>query len=97
MRLNPILLVIPAFVALSACNEQESLETYTCPNGPDVAVAYSEEGALLRFVGGRTELLPPTDKPDIYAKPGIVWNSSAFRSARLDDGQESYLCDQMAG
>ncbi len=91
------LLLIPAIAMLTACGERQTRETYTCPNGPSLAVTYSEAGAILTFANGRTELLPPTDKPDIYAKPGVVWDAAAFRTARLTDGQSSFLCDQMAG
>lgn len=91
------LFVIVALATLAACSERSTRETYTCPNGPSLAVTYSDAGANITFASGRTELLPPTDREDVYAKPGLVWNARAFRSARLDDGQSSYLCDQMAG
>lgn len=72
-------------------------ETYTCPNGPNLAVVYSGDGATLSFSSGRVEVLPATEKEDVYARPGIAWNASDFRRARLDDEGKSYLCDQMAG
>ncbi len=91
------LFLIPALALLAACGERETRETYTCPNGPDLAITYSEAGALITFGDGRSELLPPTDKEEVYAKPGMVWASEGFRTARLTDGQSSYACDQMAG
>ncbi len=91
------LFLIPALVTLAACGERETRETYTCPNGPALAVTYSEAGANITFASGRSELLPPTEKTDVYAKPGMVWDAAAFRSARLTDGPSSYRCDQMAG
>lgn len=90
--------LIPALTLLTACGEgRESAATFACPNGPDIAVLYSEAGARLLFPGGRVEELPPTETEGIYAKPGIVWNAAGFRSARLTDGQQSFQCDQMAG
>ncbi|MEM6610578.1 MAG: hypothetical protein AAF689_18620 [Pseudomonadota bacterium] len=87
-----------ALAALSACGESnDDLATYTCPNGPNIAVTYSEEGARLLLTGGRVEELPPTETENIYAKPGIVWNAAGFRTARLTDGDKSFQCDQMAG
>ncbi len=92
------LLILPALTLLAACGEsRDPVKTYTCPNGPSIAVTYSDEGARLILPGGRIELLPPTETEDIYAKPGIVWNAAAFRTARLTDGQATFLCDQMAG
>lgn len=94
--MRPILLA-PTLVLLAGCGENETQETYTCPNGPDFAVFYSEAGARLLFGNGRDELLPPTDDETIFAKPGLIWNTAGFRSGRLDVDQSSYLCDQMAG
>jgi len=91
------LVLLTALAALSACGMQEKRATYTCPNGPDLVVNYTEDQATLTFSSGRVEVLPVTEKEDIYAKPGIVWNAAAFRSGRLDDEGKSYLCDQMAG
>lgn len=93
-----ILFLLPAVALLAACNDSPSgSETYTCPNGPDLAVSYSEEGARILFPDGRVEVLPPTEFEETYAKPGIVWQSAGFRTARLTDGDRSYACDQMAG
>jgi hypothetical protein len=89
---------ISALTLLAACGEsRERAATFTCPNGPDIAVLYSDEGARLLFAGGRVEELPPTETEGIYAKPGIVWNAAGFRTARLTDGPKSFQCDQMAG
>lgn len=52
---------------------------------------------MLYLPDGRIEDLQPTDRENVFAKPGIVWDAVAFRSARLTDGDKSYLCDQMAG
>lgn len=90
-------LLIAAMAALAACGMQSKRETYTCANGPTLAVVYDNDAATIAFPDGRVEVLPATDKPDIYAKPGIVWNAAAFRNARLDDGGTSLLCDQMEG
>ncbi len=91
------LYLIPALALLAACGDRETRETFTCPNGPDIAVTYSEAGALVTFGDGRSELLPPTETEGVYAKPGMVWSSEGFRTARLTDGPSSYACDQMAG
>lgn len=91
------LLLIPALAALAACGMQSKRETYTCANGPNLAVTYADDQATIAFPDGRVEVLDATDKPDIYAKPGMVWNSAAFRTARLDDEGKSLLCDQMEG
>jgi hypothetical protein len=90
-------LLIPALLALAACAGQAKRATYTCPNGPTLAVVYTDDGATIAFPDGRVELLPPTGTPDVYAKPGLSWNAAAFRTARLDDGPRSYGCNQMAG
>lgn len=89
---------IAALVILTACSGQSKLATFTCPNGPDVAVVYEDETAVLRFAGGRQERLtqPDPERPNFYAKPGMTW-SVGFREARLNDGNSSYICDQMAG
>ena len=77
--MNKILLT-STLVLGAACSEQRNRETYTCANGPDFAVLYSDEGARLLFSSGRDELLPPTEDETIYAIPGLVWNSAGFRS-----------------
>lgn len=91
-------LILPVLVSISACGAGESdLATFTCPNGPDIAVTYTDEAARLVLPGGRVETLPATESEDVYARPGVVWNVAGFRSARLTDGEKSYQCDQMAG
>lgn len=89
---------LAAFGALAACGDQSSGATFTCPRGPDLTVTYAAEGATLYFPDGRVELLPQPDpeKPNLYARPGFSFVVGA-RTARLDDGSNSYLCDQMAG
>ena len=92
------LLLIPAFALLVACDSvRDRTETYTCPIGPDLSVAFSDDGARIVFPTGRVELLPPTEDEDFYAKPGVVFDARPFRTARLTDGQQSFQCDQMAG
>jgi len=92
------LILLPALALLVACNDGPSgSETYTCPNGPDLAVTYSDEGARILFPDGRVEVLPPTETEETYAKPGIVWQAAGFRTARLTDGERSFACDQMGG
>lgn len=90
-------LLLSALLAFAACGGQSKRATFTCPNGPTLAVVYTEDGATIAFPDGRVELLPPTDTPDVYAKPGLAWNAATFRTARLDDGDKSYNCDQLGG
>jgi len=90
-------LLIAALAALAACGSREKHATFTCPNGPSIAVTYAEDQATLSFSSGRIEVLPVTDVEDIYAKPGVTWDATAFRGARFDDDGKSYRCDQMAG
>ena len=96
--MRAILLIGAALGLLSGCGEQTSEATYTCPRGPDLTVIYAEDGATLYFPDGRVETLPRPDpeRPNLYAKPGYSW-AVGFREARLDDGRNSYTCDQMAG
>jgi|GEM_PF-3273158 hypothetical protein len=92
------LIFLAALGALAACGEQQSLATFTCPNGPDLIVTYTDDSARVVFPDGRVETLPRVEEgSDIYAKPGLVWDADQFRSARLTDGQSSFACDQMAG
>ena len=84
--------------ALGACSEILSpAEVYTCPNGPDLQVQYSDEGAEILFDDGTTQLLPPAgdEQPRVYAKPGFLWETG-FRSARLTDDTSSYHCDLLS-
>lgn len=92
------LLTLPALALLAACGGSDTrTATYTCPNGPDLSVAYADEGALIVFSTGRRELLEPTETEELYAKPGVVWDVRQFRTGRLTDGERSFQCDQMAG
>lgn len=92
------LILLPALALLAACGgQQDALATYTCPNGPSLVVAYSDEGARITFPSGRVEQLASTDTENLYAKPGVVFDAREFRTARLTDGPQSFNCDQMAG
>ena len=92
------LLLITALAALAACSEKSARATYTCPNGPDLVVTYSEDTATIVFPTGRVETLPRVEEGrELYAKPGLVWDATQFRTARLTDDQSSLSCDQMAG
>lgn len=93
------LALLAALGTLAACGEQQAREaTFTCPRGPDLTVVYSEAGATLYFPDGRVELLPRPDpeRQNLYAKPGYSF-AVGMRDARLDDGMNSYLCEQMTG
>lgn len=91
-------LVLPAFALLAACGGQrDQFATFTCPNGPTLVVAYTENGARITFPDGRVEQLANTGTENLYAKPGVVFDARVFRTARLTDGERSYSCDQMAG
>lgn len=93
-----ILVFVMMLGGLAACGGQEKLTTFTCPNGPDLVVTYSDDTARIAFPGGRVETLDRVEEDkDLYAKPGVVWDAEQFRSGRLTDGQSSYACDQMAG
>ncbi len=78
---------------LAACSSSTETATFACPNGPNLAVVYTDDTAILTLPGGRTEALPKSSD-SVYAKPGIVWQIVAFRTARLTDGSKSYHCDQ---
>lgn len=92
------LAVLPALFLLVACGGgRNDLATYTCPNGPDLVVNFSDDGARITFPDGRVELLPPTEFEELYAKPGVVFDNRVFRTARLTDGPQSFNCDQMEG
>ena len=93
------LILLGALALLAACggDQRSGAATFTCPNGPDLTVLYSDEGALLVFPDGRREVLSSTETENLYAKPGVVWDARVFRSARLTDGERSLSCDQMAG
>lgn len=91
--------LIGALAGLAACEGQEKRTTYSCPNGPDLTVIYRDASATLIFPDGRSETLPQADpdNPNLYAKPGTVWNVVSFRNGELTDGQQFYNCDQMVG
>lgn len=86
-------LILLSLTALSACSGSEKRAMFTCPNGPDLIVTYTDDSATLLFDNDRSEVLTMTGE-EIYAKPGVVWQSTGFRSARLTDGPSSYACDQ---
>lgn len=89
-----ILLAVTLLLGLGACGGPKT-ETFVCINGPDLAVTYDDESATVTFANGRTELLPRDPSRDgVYAKPGVAWHDTAFRSGRLTDGSSSYSCDQ---
>lgn len=92
------LLTFPALLILAACSgERSEFATYTCPNGPNLIVTSTEQTARITFAGGRVEELQATETSGIYAKPGVVFDTRVFRTARLTDGEQSFSCDQMAG
>lgn len=82
-------------LTLTACGGGSKTATFSCPNGPEIAVAYSEDVATISFADGRTEVVPldPT-REGVYAKSGFSWSETAFRTGRLNDGTRSYSCDQ---
>ena len=94
------LFTLAAIVTLGACSDLvQTPDTYSCPNGPELVVSYSDAGAQIQYDNGRTVLIPPAgdDAPDVYAKPGFVWEVTGFRSARLSDDTNSYHCDKLSG
>ena len=92
------IIILPALTLLAACEtEQSNLATYTCPNGPSLAVTSTEQAARIVFPGGRIEDLAATDITGVFAKPGVVFDTRGFRTARLTDGDQSFACNQMAG
>lgn len=91
-------LIFPALMLLAACGgEQSDFSTYTCPNGPNLAVTTTETSVRITFPGGRVEELPATETAGVFAKPGVVFDTRGFRDARLTDGDQSFACNQMAG
>ncbi|NNE88638.1 MAG: hypothetical protein HKN27_11225 [Silicimonas sp.] len=80
---------------LAACSGGSKTATFSCPNGPEIAVTYADDTATVTFFGGRTETLPRFEPgKETYAKPGMVWSETGFRTGRLTDGTSSYSCDQ---
>jgi hypothetical protein len=87
-----------ALLLLCACaGERSNFATYTCPNGPSLAVTTTDSSARIAFPSGRVEELAATETSGVYAKPGIVFDTRGFRDARLTDGDQSFACNQMAG
>ncbi len=93
-----ILVLTAGLAALAACDTSEKNAVFICPNGPSLAVSYTEESATLAFSGGRTEVLPLSggDGASLYARPGLVWNVDGPFSARLTDGLSSWSCDEVS-
>jgi hypothetical protein len=82
------------FVGLAACSTTETA-TFSCPNGPEIAVTYADDAAYITFRDGRTEVLPSDpSRVAFYAKPGMSWSETSFRTGRLNTGGKSYSCDQ---
>lgn len=88
-----------AFLGLSvlaSCGAGNSPDTFLCVNGPDLAVRNSGDEVVIQFANGRTETLRNTPElPNLYTAPGISWQLTGFRAARLNDGQSSIGCDQV--
>lgn len=81
---------------LSGCGVGNSTDAFLCVNGPDLAVQNTGDKVVIQFANGRTEtLLNSAEFPNLYTAPGISWNLTGFREARLDDGQSSFGCDQV--
>ena len=89
---------IAALTVLAACDTGEKKGVFICPNGPSLAVTYTDDSATLAFSNGRTEVLPAADgdDPNLYARPGLVWHVDGLYSARLTDGLSSYSCDEIS-
>ena len=94
------LLGLFALAALTGCsNFEKSSATFICLNGADLVVTYDESlgQAILLFPGGRSETLSRMDpaNPGFYSAPGVSWSLTGFRAARLDDGLQSFGCDEV--
>ena len=96
MSSKAILLAALGLTLLASCGDGgQKVETFACPNGPDIAVLYEGDTAVIALPDGRRETLQRTEPgKEIYAKPGMVWQIESFRTGRLTDGQKSYGCDQ---
>lgn len=92
-----IILPLVALGLLVGCAGRKETATFLCLNGPDLAVTYVDDMAIITFVDGRSETLQRVDpeKPDLYAAPGITWNITGFRAGRLSEGRSSFGCDQV--
>ena len=92
------LAALAPIIALAGCSSTPQTATYTCPNGPEIGVLYSDEAVTISYGDGRREDLPVDPSRDgFYAKPGLVWSDTGFRSGRLTDNTSSYACDQTSG
>jgi hypothetical protein len=81
---------------LAGCGAGTSTDTFLCVNGPDLAVQNTGDQVVIQFPNGRVETLRnSTEFPNLYTAPGISWNLTGFREARLNDGQTSLGCDQV--
>ena len=89
-----VIIAVTLLAGLAACNAPTTA-TFACINGPNIAITTADDTATLTFADGRTEVLPADpSREGVFAKPGVVWVSTAFRSGRLIDGSNSYGCDQ---
>ncbi len=86
-----------ALAVLANCAGRKTTATFLCLNGPDLAVTYVDDLAIITFVEGRTVELQRSDPndPDFYSAPGISWTITGFRAGRLNDGRSSHGCDQV--
>lgn len=88
------MLALVMLVSLGACSTTKTA-TFSCPNGPTLAVTMTDTTATVAFDNGRTEVIPKSPTSDgFYTKPGVSWTNTGFRSGRLGDGNSSYACDQ---
>ena len=92
------LALLPLLGLIAGCGGMERNTTFTCPNGPDLAVTYADDTATIGFSDGRVETLTRTSEdPEVYSAPGMVWRMMDFATARLDDDRSSFRCDQLDG
>jgi len=90
-----IITSLGALGLLAACTGGVEQATYSCANGPDIAVAYQEDTAVIVFPGGRSVTLTRPDPENLnrYAAPGTSWLRGS-REGRLSDGGRSLICDE---
>ena len=89
--------LIAVFLSVGCARDGASdFATYSCANGPDLAVAYGEEAATVTLGTGKSQTLPKADD-GVYAKDGIVFQTTGFRTARYTTPSTSFHCDQMQG
>ena len=92
------LALLASLALIAGCGGMSRTATFTCPNGPDLAVAYADDTATIRFSDGRVQTLTRTaEDPDGYAGPGVSWRMVDFATARLDDDRSSFRCDLLDG